>query len=161
MTNDLVRLTYRELGERLGLSPDAARMKARRKGWNTIPGNYPGAMATVEVPADALNAKPERVPGAQPNDVRPERKARTARHEHPNALADNLAAMMTDANARIRELTDQLVASQEAHRADAAARAAAEARELALEADLERMRVVIAGLQAERDRPFWRRLFGG
>jgi chromosome segregation ATPase len=55
---DTVRLTYRELAERLGIEPDSARIKARRHAksgrWKLIPGNHPGATATVEVPVADL-----------------------------------------------------------------------------------------------------------
>ena len=52
---DVVMMTYREIAASFGLSSaDAARVKAKRKGWRTILGNHPGAAAMVEVPADAL-----------------------------------------------------------------------------------------------------------
>src|SRR4051812_30468239 len=66
--SDTVRLTYRELAERLGIEPDSARIKARRLAksgrWKLIPGNHPGAASTVEVPAADL--VPEGVPGRTP-----------------------------------------------------------------------------------------------
>lgn len=52
--NDNVRLSYRELGERMAISPDGARMRAKRSAWRIIPGNHPKAPAMVEVPLNAL-----------------------------------------------------------------------------------------------------------
>ena len=55
MMGDTLQLTYRELADRLGASPDAARMKAKRavnKGrWRIIPGNHPNDPVRVELPA--------------------------------------------------------------------------------------------------------------
>jgi hypothetical protein len=70
--SDTVRLTYRELAERLGIEPDSARIKARRLAksgrWKLIPGNHPGAASTVEVPAADLVR--EGVPGRTPPGAR-------------------------------------------------------------------------------------------
>jgi chromosome segregation ATPase len=69
---DTIRLTYRELAERLGIEPDSARIKARRLAksgrWKLIPGNHPGAASTVEVPAADLvrEGDPGRTPPGAP-----------------------------------------------------------------------------------------------
>jgi len=62
--SDTIPLTYRELAERLGLSPDSARIKAKRRKWQTIPGNHPSDPARVLVPVEFLNGErtPERAP---------------------------------------------------------------------------------------------------
>ncbi len=60
--SDATPLTYRELGERLGLSPDSARIKAKRRKWQTIPGNHPSDPVRVLVPVEFLNG--ERTPSA-------------------------------------------------------------------------------------------------
>lgn len=44
-------LTWQQAGERFGLSPDAVRMRARRLGWRTQPGN--DGRTLVMVPDDA------------------------------------------------------------------------------------------------------------
>src|SRR3954454_2253488 len=63
--SDTISLTYKELAERLGMSPDSARIKARRLKWPVIPGNHPGDPVHVRVPLSALNrrANPVRSPG--------------------------------------------------------------------------------------------------
>ena len=51
---ETIRLTYRELAERLGIALDSARIKAGRHArsgrWRLIDGNYPGAPKLVELP---------------------------------------------------------------------------------------------------------------
>jgi hypothetical protein len=58
--SDTIPLTYRELAERLGLSPDSARIKAKRRKWLTVPGNHPSDPVRVLVPVEFLD--PERSP---------------------------------------------------------------------------------------------------
>ncbi len=64
-----IPLTYRELGERLGLSPDSARIKAKRRKWQTIPGNHPSDPVRVLVPVEFLNG--ERTPERKAGDRTP------------------------------------------------------------------------------------------
>jgi hypothetical protein len=52
-TGDL-RLTYAELGARLRISAEAARILTRRRGWQRIAPNRRGAPAIVVMPAEAL-----------------------------------------------------------------------------------------------------------
>jgi len=110
MADGFYRLTYRDIAERLGISPDAARMKANRKAkaghWRLLPDEAPGGERLVEIPSADLDgmlakaaAAAERsalAPAAaeQPAPVRP---AATAEHpapvpppataEHPAAAA--------------------------------------------------------------------------
>jgi DNA repair exonuclease SbcCD ATPase subunit len=67
--SDATPLTYRELGERLGLSPDSARIKAKRRKWQTIPGNHPSDPVRVLVPVEFLNG--ERTPERKAGDRTP------------------------------------------------------------------------------------------
>ena len=53
-------LTWQQAGGRFGLSPDAVRMRARRLGWRTQPGNE--GRTLVEIPDDAEVKPPERAP---------------------------------------------------------------------------------------------------
>jgi hypothetical protein len=54
-SGDLV-LTYRELGERLGIEPDSARARARRRGWRVVLDNH--GIARVHVPPSELPDEP-------------------------------------------------------------------------------------------------------
>lgn len=164
--DDLEKLTYRGLAERLGISPDAARMKAKRKaktgGWRIIPGNHPNDAVLVEVPTAELNST-ERV--GRKRDARSggERTPRTPEPERANALAEQALASLADAQARVRDLTDQLIETKNAHRRDAAELAAAEMRELGTKAELERALVDIAGLRDQLDqarRSWWQKVWG-
>jgi hypothetical protein len=73
---DSVPLTYKELAERLGISPDSARIKAKRRKWAVIPGNHPSEPVRVLVPVAVLEGErsPERSggerSGALPRTVR-------------------------------------------------------------------------------------------
>ncbi len=111
LTNDIARLSYRELAEHLSISPDAARMKAKRKIkaglWRLIPGNHPSDRVTVEIPANDLDVQPRRR-----GTVHPEQKAEHTPERTPNIterLLDELAA----ARARNDHLTDRLIEAKD------------------------------------------------
>lgn len=171
MQDNFERLSYRDLADRLGISPDAARMKAKRKVkaglWRIIPGNHPSERVLIEMPAADLNGSPERVGGEQRQRATGERTPRTVEAEQGNALAEQFLASLTEAQERIRQLTDQLLAGNEAHRRDAMELAAAEMREIGTKAELERALADVAVLKdqlrllMERQRkPWWRKIFG-
>ena len=66
-----VRLTYQELGERLRISAEAARILTRRRGWRRLAPNRRGAPAIVVVPEDELDAEDWRPDqGAPPDEDR-------------------------------------------------------------------------------------------
>jgi hypothetical protein len=168
------RLTYRELAEHFGISADAARMKAKRKAkagrWAIIPGNHPSDTVRVELPAVDLD---ERV-GGERKPVRGERSPRTPEPERTNGnperlltaleqimpMTEQLLTANREAQTRIADLTDQLLASQNAHAADRAELAAAEMREMGTKAELERALEDLAALErlvSRLRRPWWRR----
>ncbi len=183
------RLTYRELAEHFGISADAARMKAKRKAkagrWVIIPGNHPSDTVRVELPADDLH---ERVGRERIRRSPPERSTRTPDPEQVNGtperlltaleqiipMTEHLLVANREAQARIADLTDQLLAAKEAHRRDAMDLAAAETRDMGTKAELERAladRLTLqqqalartASLQrqlAEHRRPLWRKALG-
>lgn len=164
MSDDLVKLSYRDLADRLGISTDAARMKAKRKAkagrWCIIPGNHPSDRVLVEIPAADLV---ERVGGEQPERVTPKRSPRTITPEQANAIADRFLTQLAEAQGRIQTLTDQLLAAQEAHRLDAIDLAATAAREMGTKAELERALADLASLErmiAHYRRPLWRKALG-
>jgi hypothetical protein len=66
-------LTYAQAGERLGLTPEAVRHRARRAGWRTMPGN--DGRTLVLVPDDV---EPARTP-AQTSDHTPDQSDEIAR----------------------------------------------------------------------------------
>lgn len=79
--SDTVLMTYKRLAEALGLgSADAARIKAKRRGWKVIPGNHPLDQVQVEVPVSALQA-----PGIAADRDR-DRPRRNAADRAPDAL---------------------------------------------------------------------------
>lgn len=166
MADNLIHLTYRELADRLGTSPDAARMKAKRavsKGrWRIIPGNHPNDPVRVELPAADIG-KPERretVGGERTKSDLPERKGRTAGRTDDAALAGLVAALQSSQE-RIRELTDTLATEKDQHRDTTIALAQAETREMALAGEVERLEATITQLQDElhrKGRSWWRRM---
>jgi DNA-binding Lrp family transcriptional regulator len=171
MNDDLARLSYRELADRLGISADAARMKAKRKVkaglWRIIPGNHPSERVMVELPAADLA---ERVGGEQRERIRPEQSPRTRDPEQVNAIAEQFLTQLAATQERIQALTDQLLEAKEAHRRDAMELAAAETRELGTKAELERtegelvqlkMQLVMLNHRLKRERmSWWGKMFG-
>lgn len=171
--NDYEHLSYRDLADRLAISPDAARMKAKRKAWRIIPGNHPNAPVLVEVPLTELA---ERVPRGQARREAP-RTPRTASPEQPNnadgrildALSDAVA-LLGPAHAQIERLHAQLIEAKDAHHRDAVELAAAEMREMGTKAELERalaeqndLRQQVTNLRSRlvhERRPLWRRSLG-
>jgi DNA-binding Lrp family transcriptional regulator len=178
MQDNLERLSYRDLADRLGISPDAARMKAKRKVkaglWRIIPGNHPSERVLIEMPAADLSGSPERVGGEQPKCIAPERSPRTVAPERANASGELMLESLLQAQRRIADLTDVLIQAQnvmlkvqEAHRRDGMELAAAETRELGTKAELERaladvemLRDQLRLLMERERRPWWRKIFG-
>ena len=137
---ELLHLTYKQLAERIGVSVDAARMKAKREAkkgrWQIIAGNHPSDKVTVIIPESDLNAKPERVGTYAPEHIG-YTKGRTPKPEQD----DKLFTLYTEAQQRIQTLTDQLLEAQN----DRIELAASTMREMALAGE-------IAALQAQLDR---------
>jgi hypothetical protein len=114
---DTVRLTYRELAEHLGIEPDSARIKARRHAksgrWKLIPGNHPGATATVEVPAADLvrEGAPGRTSPGAPVQIGEGDPGRTG--GEMQALQDHIKSLTTRLEVADKQ-TDQLRADHAA-----------------------------------------------
>ena len=53
-SGDVLLLTYVELGERLGVAPDTARLRAKRRGWEVQHGNDGKAKASPLDPPVAV-----------------------------------------------------------------------------------------------------------
>ncbi len=109
MDSDLAKLSYRDLAERLGISADAARMKAKRKVkaglWRIIPGNHPSDKVMVELPAADLD---ERVGGERSEQVSPERSTRTSQPERANADSDRLLDALSEAVSLLRPAQEHI-----------------------------------------------------
>ncbi len=139
-----VRLTYAELGKRLGISADAARVLARRREWSRVRPNRPGAPTLVLVSEEELAGELWRQDRTPPDDQadppehrvddranRAEQRADAAeqradraerRADDALALADRTLAQLADAHARADRAESVLV--RERQRADEAQRAA-------------------------------------
>ena len=63
----ILRLSYAELAARLGRSADAARVLARRRGWQRITGNDGRVVVLVEEGELPSDSPPERPPGRPPD----------------------------------------------------------------------------------------------
>jgi hypothetical protein len=109
---DIERLSYRELAERLSISPDAARMKAKRKIkaglWRLIPGNHPSDRVMVEIPANDLG-----VQASRGSTVHPAQKTERYPEHLPNSIADRLLDELAAARARNEDLTDRLIEAKD------------------------------------------------
>ena len=155
-----VHLTYAELGRRLGISTDAARVMTRRRGWPRVRANSPGAPTIVVLPEEELAGEQWRqerttldLPEQQVDDRvdRAEQRADLAEQlaDAANKRVDAALALATDAIARadrseaaitgerqradvLRDRLDTLRADLDA--AQREARAAKEATQTALQA---------------------------
>jgi uncharacterized small protein (DUF1192 family) len=163
MSEELIQLGYRELADRLGISPDAARMKAKRAAktgrWRIIQGNHPSDRVLVEIPASELNA-PERVGREQPERTITRTQGRTPDRTNTDAITEHMVAALQSAQARVHDLTDQLTGEKDRHRDTAVMLAQAEAREAALAAELERLEATLAGMQEKARRSWLDKLLG-
>lgn len=162
MAEETVSLTYRELAERLAISTDAARMKARRATksgrWRIIPGNHPSDPVRVELPAVDAGI-PNATGGEQAGRSTGERKGRTITRTDSDALATALQS----AQARIAELTDQLTAEKDQHRGTAIDLAKATTKAEFLEAELVIRTAELDDLREELTaarRSWWQRMTG-
>lgn len=166
MTEQTVSLTYRELADRLGISPDAARMKARRavqKGrWRIIEGNHPNDPVRVELPAiDA--GSPNATIGERRTRSTGERKGRTNTRTDAEAITGQMVTALQSAQERIRELTDLLTEEKDQHRQTAVELAQAEGVQANAVLEIDRLELTIAELQAELQaarRSWWQRMTG-
>ena len=155
---ELLHLTYKQLADRINVSVDAARMKAKREAkkgrWQIIAGNHPSDKVTVIIPESDLNAKPERV-----GTDAPERYGYTKGRTHKPEQDDKLFTLYTEAQQRIQTLTDQLLEAQN----DRIELAASTMREMALAAEIEALKAQLdRALEdiAYHRRTWWQRLMG-
>lgn len=162
MADDSLSLTYRELAERLAISTDAARMKARRAAktgrWRIIPGNHPNDPVRVELPLADIGS-PNATGGERTGRPGGERKGRTS----PRTDTDTLAAALQSAQDRITELTDQLTAEKDQHRETAVELAKATTKADFLEAELALLGAEADDLRDElrkARRTWWQRVTG-
>jgi hypothetical protein len=111
-------LTYQQAGEVLGMSPEAARQRARRLKWRTQPGN--DGRTLVLLP-EALDIRPRvRPPGrtaGQPPVQTPEQTGGQPPVQPPGQTGDDKA--LADVVAAFREVEARLLADLEAARARA------------------------------------------
>jgi len=111
-TSDTERFSYRELAERLGISPGAARMKAKRKikagVWRLIPANHPSDRVTVVIPANDLS-----VQASRGSTVRPAQKTEHLPEQVPNGIVERLLDEVAAARARNDNLTDRLIEAKD------------------------------------------------
>lgn len=113
MQDDLVQLSYREMAERLGVSPNAARLKAKRKAaaglWRIIPATQPHERDLVELPATALTVIAESAAEEQRLSSELAGSATAPPSRNEDSFVRPLLASLEQAQDRIGQLTDQLV----------------------------------------------------
>jgi DNA primase len=170
-------LTYSELGERLGVSPEAARQKAIRSRWPRQTAN--DGKAQIRVDLDDVKVPPRKArepadarPTAEQTPVEPPADARmlVALEEHITTLKAMVAkAEETASREREQANAERARADGERGRADteraraedllrrlAALREAEEARR----ADTERQLADLKSVVDQLRRPWWKRLVG-
>ncbi|WP_126174616.1 hypothetical protein [Altericroceibacterium xinjiangense] len=155
MDGETIQLGYRELAERLGISADAARMKAKRAAkrgrWRIIPGNHPSDRVLVELPLADLNV-PERVGGDAPKRPKGERQGGEQQPERAtDPLMLDMVQTLRDASAHIAHLTEQMGDEKDAHRQTATELGEAKTRAAMLSREVERLQIERADLEARID----------
>jgi hypothetical protein len=173
-------LTYSELGERLGISPEAARQKAIRYRWPRRPANDGKTQVRVDVEdvkASTLPRKPREADNDRPTpEIPPVEQASDAR-----ALLDALEAHITTLKSmtaraeetagreRDRADAERARADRERERADAERARADELQrriqsasedEAGKRNDLELRIAALAATVERLRRPWWKRLAG-
>jgi hypothetical protein len=177
-------LTYRELGERLGISPDGARMKAKRNKWTATTDNEGSIRVCVpdSLLANSRTNVPARTTSERSGEVTNEIKALQAHIE-------TLKQQVSDHAAERERLLTQLERQRADHDAalnasrDETGRVKVDAEHIRGELDRERdhardlasrldtahrahgdeaaqLRQQIDALRTELARPWWRRLMG-
>lgn len=166
-------LSYAELGERLGVSPDGARTRTKRSGWPVLLGN--DGRARVRVAAFELPERPPEQTGGKTDQLAELNRLLAefvAKLRDRASTAEQEAEQARAALGQEREKTIRLEAEQAGVRAvatadvEAARRTAEEAiaarDELLAELrrSLEHERARAERLEAEARKPWWRRLVG-
>ncbi|MDB5243400.1 MAG: hypothetical protein JWP57_4025 [Spirosoma sp.] len=160
-TDDYVVATYEEIRLRFALGgTDQARMKAKRRKWESEPKNNPGSLTRIRVPradwdAAMTDIREDRSRGSDPPDPDQVRKlnildsAVDAFREEQKRAADRIEALQSDLTAAQTEAGDLKIRA-----------AVAEAKLEAAEAALARERDRADRADAEARRPWWKRLIG-
>jgi hypothetical protein len=155
-------LTYAEAGDRLGITPEAARSRAKRLGWRRQLGNDGRALVWAALeprPPGDRPVTPRSPPGRKP-DAQPDASLVRALEAHVATLKEQLAA----AEARILKQADELVAYDSAYAGGLAAeRAKVEAERARTDKAIAAFSALAERLDAlaeERAKPRWRRLAG-
>ena len=156
---ELLHLTYKQLAERIDVSVDAARMKAKREAkkgrWKIIAGNHPSDKVTVIIPDSDLNTQGEHV-----STDAPERYGYTKGRTPKPGQDEKLFTLYADAQQRIQTLTDQLLEAQN----DRIELAASTMREMALAAEIDTLQAQLNRALADvayHRRTWWQKLTGG
>jgi hypothetical protein len=182
---DLLRLTYRELAHRLGLTPDGARFLARRRMWpieNSNDGRKVIIVAEAELATEAERTAGDRgMNGGSSPDDRRMNGTKEAEEEADNVLLAELRVRLDKVEheavrlrQQVADLRVQLATAQaerEAARAVAiadvaTARAEVEAKDAVLAAKdhvIDELKAMLGELRAELTearRPWWRRWIG-
>lgn len=146
------QLTYIQLGERLGISTEAARQKAIRGRWRRIPGNDGKTLVEVDL---AAVAPPERLSEA-PGTKRKPSKPRAVRDPYEQAMdAQTIQAL----NAHLNTLQQQLEKA-ELSAAESKKEVALERERVAeLTAQIIKLTEQIVTLKSKQG--FWAKIFGG
>jgi hypothetical protein len=177
-------LTYRELGERLGISPDGARMKAKRNKWTATTDNEGSIRVCVpdSLLANRRTNLPARTTSERSGELTNEIKALQA---HIETLKQQVSDHAADRERLLTQLERQRADNDAALNAsrDETVRVRVDAEHIRGELDRERdharelasrldtvhrahgdeaarLRQEIAVLRTELARPWWRRLIG-
>jgi len=160
-------LTYDEAAERLGVSAEAIRCRAKRQRWRRTRGN--DGRARIQLPDDLHDHAPDRATPGRPGDLTgqmttlmtaPDERLVAALEAHIQTLTADLAHARAElvaereaareAAAAYRRLTDELIELQKASAPAPTRRKSAPATAEMMTAASERMRQILQRLSADR-----------
>ena len=145
------QLTYIQLGERLGISPEAARQKALRGRWRRIPGNDGKTLVEVDL---AAVAPPTGLPEASATKRKPS-KPRAVRDPYEQGTD---ARMVEALNGHLNTLKQQLERA-ELSAAEGRKEVALE-RERVAELTAQIIKLTEQMLALKSKQGFWAKIFG-
>jgi uncharacterized small protein (DUF1192 family) len=152
VNGETVLLGYSELAERLGLSRNAARMKAKRATiagrWRMVPRNHPSDRIIIEVPAEDLNVPHHQGKGDRPEEVLGGTEGATDTETGGNPFPPYVFGLLQSAHDSLNQMQGQLADEMIAHRQTAMALAEAQTRLAGLQEAIEQLEAREKAMQA-------------
>lgn len=103
-----VVMTYQQIAERLGISVDGARMKAKRQGWPKTKGNDGAMRITVDESELVASNRSQNVGGTFPDQLAEQIRMLTEQLAKAESRADEERERVADLTAQLLQITHHL-----------------------------------------------------